>query len=169
MDPKTSYRLKKAIEKCMYYLNGVKRSNSLHTKWPPVRTMDMATRNWQRYSCLDRISWMFSCPSTLNPPSAIIKWTPRTNKKILSISKLNQISLSKKIHSDLMILQIPKNSNEYWYLKCTAISIWTLNVEKYWGSISIPLRYCNIFQYRYRYFSSKTHFIISFIKKEISI
>jgi hypothetical protein len=41
MDP----LFKKTIEKCMYYLNGVKRSNSLHTKWPPVRTMDMATRN----------------------------------------------------------------------------------------------------------------------------
>ena len=32
-----------------------------------------------------------------------------------------------------VFLLIPKNSNEYQYLKCTAISISILNVEKYWG------------------------------------
>ena len=32
-----------------------------------------------------------------------------------------------------MLLPIPKNSNEYQCLKCTAISILILNVEKYWG------------------------------------
>ena len=32
-----------------------------------------------------------------------------------------------------MLLLIPKNSNEYQCLKCTAISILILNVEKYWG------------------------------------
>ena len=66
-------------------LNGVNKSNNLHTKWPPVnrvlrkintnkcrnkipvRIIDKATRNWQRYSRFDKISWRFSCPSTENP------------------------------------------------------------------------------------------------------
>ena len=33
----------------------------------PGLRMDTAQRNWQRYSCLLRISWIFSCPSTENP------------------------------------------------------------------------------------------------------
>ena len=59
-----------------------------------------------------------------------------------------------------MLLPIPKNSNEYRYLKCTAISISILNVEKYWGSISqYPSRYWIIF--------SSTNFITFFIKQEL--
>ena len=56
-----------------------------------------------------------------------------------------------------VLLQVTKKSNEYRYYKCTAISILILNVEKYLGSICIPLRYWSIFQYRYRFFFSKTH------------
>lgn len=33
----------------------------------PVLTVDRAVRNWHSNSCLLRISWMFSCPSTENP------------------------------------------------------------------------------------------------------
>ena len=54
-----------------------------------------------------------------------------------------------------VLLPILKNSNEYQYLKCTAISLLILNVEKYWGNISIPSRYWSIFQYQYWYFFLK--------------
>ena len=67
-----------------------------------------------------------------------------------------------------VLLPIPKNSNEYRYLKCTAILILILNVKKYWGSISIPSR-SSIFQYQYPYLIYKTHFITFFIKQELKI
>ena len=146
----------------------MKRSNSLHTKWPPVRTMDMATRNWQRYSCLDRISWMFSCPSTLNPPSAIIKWTPRTNKKFSQFQSWIKSVYQKKF-------TLKQWSCKYRKIVMT-IDIWSVLQYPYghwmWKNIeavSIPLRYWSIFQYRYQYFFSKTPSITSFIKQELSI
>ncbi len=48
----------------------------------PGLTTDMAVRNWHRRSCLLRISWMFSCPSTENPWRATHHQNISTNHTI---------------------------------------------------------------------------------------
>ena len=61
-----------------------------------------------------------------------------------------------------VFLPIPKKSNEYRYLKCTAVSISILNVEKYCGQYQYPVKYWSIFQYRYPYFFLKHILLLTF-------
>lgn len=61
--------------------------HTLVKHWP-VLSIDTATRNWHRYNCLERISWMFSCPSTENPCNTTIALPVKTvSTKELKIGK----------------------------------------------------------------------------------
>lgn len=44
-----------------------------NTIYLPFLTINKATRNWHRYSCLDNISWMFSFPATEKPYENILQ------------------------------------------------------------------------------------------------
>ena len=61
-----------------------------------------------------------------------------------------------------VFLPIPQKSNEYRYLKCTAVSISILNVEKYCGQYQYPVKYWSIFQYQYRYLFLKHILLLTF-------
>ena len=61
-----------------------------------------------------------------------------------------------------VFLPIPKKSNEYRYLKYTAVSILILNVEKYCGQYQYPVKYWSIFKYQYQYFFLKHTLLLTF-------